>query len=130
MTSDLNDYIEYRLSRADSTFLDAKILAENNSWNSCVNRLYYACFYAVSALLIQKGHNIKTHNGVRTIFFKEFISKGIIEKDYSKLYSDLSDWRGEGDYADFVDYDKDTVIPMLFKVDKFLERIKDIIKTT
>ena len=32
---------------------DAIILANHNRWNACVNRLYYACFYMVSALAIQ-----------------------------------------------------------------------------
>ncbi len=59
MTGDLKDYIAYRIARSDSTFKDALIMAENKSWNSCVNRLYYSCFYFVSALLIQKGHLIK-----------------------------------------------------------------------
>jgi uncharacterized protein (UPF0332 family) len=130
MSNDLQDYIEYRLSRADSTLKDVKILANNDSWNSCVNRLYYACFYAVSALLIQKGHNIKSHNGIRTLFFKDFIATGIIEKEFGKLYSDLCDWRSEGDYADFVDYDEETVTPMIGKVEEFIGLIKNVIKTT
>jgi len=128
MNGDLNDYIEYRLSRADKTLNDAKLLANSNSWNSCVNRLYYACFYAVSALLVKKGHMIKTHNGIRTLFFKDFIATGIIEKTFGEIYSDLYDWRSEGDYADFVDYDKDTVLPMINKVEEFIERIKNVIK--
>jgi len=130
MSGDLKDYIEYRLSRADNTLKDAQLLAHNNSWNSCVNRLYYACFYTISALLIQKGHNPKSHKGVRTIFFKEFIKTGIIEKEYSKLYSDLFDWRDEGDYADFVDYDSETVTPMIAKVENFIKILKDKIRTT
>lgn len=47
------DYIEYRLSKAREALQDAKLLAENNSWNACVNRLYYSCYYAVSALLLK-----------------------------------------------------------------------------
>jgi uncharacterized protein len=129
MTGDLKDYIAYRLSRADSTLNDAKILATNNSWNSSVNRLYYSTFYAVTALLISKGFEAKTHNGVKTIFFKEFIAKGLIDKEYGTLYSDLIDWRSEGDYADFTDYDSETVTPMIIKVESFLEIIKKNITT-
>lgn len=129
MTGDLNDYINYRLSRADSTLNDAKILAINNSWNSCVNRLYYSTFYAVTALLISKGFEAKTHNGVKTIFFKEFIATGLIDKEFGTLYSDLIDWRSEGDYADFTDYDSETVTPMIDKVESFLEIIKNNITT-
>jgi uncharacterized protein len=129
MVGDLNEYIVYRLSRADSTLNDAKLLAKNNSWNSCVNRLYYSTFYAVTALLISKGFEAKTHNGVKTIFFKEFIANGQIEKEFGTLYSDLIDWRSEGDYADFTDYDSQTVSPMIEKVEIFLEIIKKKITT-
>jgi len=129
MVGDLNDYILYRLSRADSTLQDAKILADNDSWNSCVNRLYYSTFYAVTALLISKGFEAKTHNGVKTIFFKEFIASGLIEKEFGTLYSDLIDWRSEGDYADFTDYDSQTVTPMIQKVEVFLQIIKSNITT-
>ena len=45
----LNETIQYRLVRAEEAYHDAQILAQSGSWNSCVNRLYYSCFYAVSA---------------------------------------------------------------------------------
>jgi uncharacterized protein (UPF0332 family) len=129
MIGDLNDYITYRLSRADITLKDAKMLADNDSWNSCVNRLYYSCFYAVTALLIGKGFEAKTHNGVKSIFFKEFIASGQIDKEFGNLYSDLIAWRSEGDYADFVDYDAQTVVPIIEKVEDFLKLIKNTINT-
>lgn len=94
-----------------------------------VNRLYYSCFYAVTALLISRGFEAKTHNGVKTIFFKEFIATGYISKEFGNLYSDLIDWRSEGDYADFVNYDSQTVIPMIEKVNVFIKLIKEIIST-
>ena len=47
------DYIHYRLNRAYEAFDDAKLLAENERWNTAVNRLYYASFYAIIALLIK-----------------------------------------------------------------------------
>jgi uncharacterized protein len=129
MTGDIKDYITYRLSRAETTFQDAKMLADNESWNSCVNRLYYSCFYAVTAILISKGYEAKTHNGVKTIFFKEFIATGQIDKEFGNLYSDLIAWRSEGDYADFVDYDSETVLPMIEKVEAFLKLIIKSITT-
>ena len=129
MEGDLKDYIVYRLSRACETLNDAKILAENKSWNSCVNRLYYSSFYAVTALLISKGFEAKTHNGVKTIFFKEFILTGIIDKEYGTLYSDLIDWRSEGDYADFAEYDEETVFPIIEKVKTFIDSLKSIVLT-
>jgi uncharacterized protein (UPF0332 family) len=52
MTGNKIDLIRYRLYRAKDTLDDARILADNNKWNSAMNRLYYASYYAVMALLL------------------------------------------------------------------------------
>lgn len=127
MSNKLTDYIEYRLNRAEGTLNDAKILALNGSWNSCVNRLYYACFYAASALMVNRDSIIKSHNGLRTLFFREYIATGLMDREFGKLYSDLADWRTEGDYADFVDYDEDSVKPMIEKTEAFITLIRNTI---
>ncbi|MCA2724430.1 MAG: HEPN domain-containing protein [Microcystis sp. M166S2] len=44
-----DDYIRYRLQRANETISETKILIENKLWNTAINRMYYACFYAVGA---------------------------------------------------------------------------------
>jgi uncharacterized protein len=49
------DLVLYRMTRADESLEDARILAKAERWNACVNRLYYACFYGVSALLVING---------------------------------------------------------------------------
>jgi uncharacterized protein (UPF0332 family) len=50
MKVDKTGLIEYRLKRAKDTLDDANILAKKNKWNSTINRLYYASYYAVTAL--------------------------------------------------------------------------------
>jgi uncharacterized protein (UPF0332 family) len=45
------DYISYRINSAKETLEAARLLAENKHWNSAINRLYYSCFYSISALL-------------------------------------------------------------------------------
>jgi len=47
------DLIKYRLSRAKDTFDDAKILADNERWNSSINRLYYSAYYARYCFVIK-----------------------------------------------------------------------------
>jgi uncharacterized protein (UPF0332 family) len=51
MTGTKKDLIEYHLARAKETLEDARLLAEKQRWNSATNRLYYAAYYAVTALL-------------------------------------------------------------------------------
>ncbi len=130
MTKELNDYINYRLQRASDTLNDARLLAENERWNSSINRLYYACFYAVSALLYYNSIEAKTHKGVRIKFMSEFIKTGLFDKEYGKLFSDLFDWRQEGDYSDFVSFDKDLTLSLINKSEEFIALIKNFLITT
>lgn len=119
--------IQYRIERAIKTFNDAKLLVENKRWNSAVNRLYYCCFYLVNALLLKTDFKANTHNGVRTIFFKEFIHNGKLESKWGKLYSDLFDWRSKGDYFDFFDFSGDDVVPLIQLVEEFINAVKKIL---
>ncbi|MCY7333344.1 MAG: HEPN domain-containing protein [Pseudanabaena sp. CAN_BIN31] len=88
-----NETIQYRLERAEETYRDAQILAQSGSWNSCVNRLYYSCFYAVSGMLLKDNLSSPKHTGVRGIFNKDYVRTGIISKDQARLYNDLFERR-------------------------------------
>ena len=103
------DYVKYRLESSETTFLAGKLLYENKLWKSAVNRLYYACFYAVNALLVKNKLASQTHSGVLTLFSKNFIKTGIIEKKYGKIYSRLFSFRQKGDYNDFFEFSEEIV---------------------
>ena len=122
------DYIKYRLSRAKGSFEEAQLLAANARWNGCVNRLYYACFYAVSALLYQHKINSKTHSGTNTQFTLHFVKTEKVSKENGELFTDLMRWRYKGDYGDMFDFDKKTVEPLIKPVKKFLHDIELLIK--
>lgn len=47
------ELVEYRFSKAKKTLEEVDLHIENELWNTAVNRLYYACYYAVSALLLK-----------------------------------------------------------------------------
>jgi uncharacterized protein len=76
MTKALSDYLNFKLQRATDTLNDAMLLADNERWNSSINRLYYACFYAVTALLNSYSIDAKTHEGIRIKFMNEFVKTG------------------------------------------------------
>src|ERR1051325_6651201 len=94
--------IRYRLERAWETLEDANILAERQRWNASTNRLYYACFYAASALLLFHDLSAKTHVGVRRLIGHHFLRTGVLNEALGDLYNDLFEKRMEGDYKDLV----------------------------
>ena len=72
--------VSYRLERADETMKEAEILAREQHYNAAANRLYYACYYAASALLVSNTISASTHAGVKTMLGMHFVSKGILSK--------------------------------------------------
>ncbi len=122
-----DDLIKYRLLRARDTFDDARILAENNKWNSTINRLYYAAYYAVMALLLDSDLKPTTHNGTKSNFSEYFIATNKLPKELGKIYSQLFTWRQKGDYDDLFDFDKDKVMPYLEPVSDFISQIENLI---
>lgn len=120
--------ILYRIERARETYKDAIYLYEIGSINSCINRLYYAAFYATLALLLNKDIEVKSHTGVKQKLGEEFVLKGIISKDFAKTYSILSDYRHKGDYDDLFDFDKEVVDRLIDPVKEYIDTVEGLIK--
>lgn len=119
-----DDYVNYRIYRAKETLNEIKILIKNKFWNTSVNRMYYASFYAVNALLYKNGILTSSHSGTRQKFGEHFIKTGIIERDFGKLFTELSEKRLKGDYNDFFDFNEETVLQLFPKVEKFIDEIE------
>jgi uncharacterized protein (UPF0332 family) len=115
----------YRLERAREALEEAQILANAGRWNACVNRLYYACFYAVSAVLVKDGLASAKHTGVRGLFNKHYVKTGKVPKELARIYNDLFERRQEGDYIDFVSFKETQVFPWISQAEKFVEHITD-----
>ncbi len=122
------ELIAHRLNRAEETLEDARVLARSQRWNACVNRLYYACFYAVSGLLLLDGLASSKHSGIRSHFNRQYIKTGTISKEMAQIYNDLFERRQEGDYLDFVRFDESQVVPWIPKAEKLIALITDIIQ--
>jgi uncharacterized protein (UPF0332 family) len=122
------DYIEYKLKRADDAIKAAELLMKEGFWLDCLSKIYYAAFYAVTALLINMELNPKTHNGTKSLFHKEFILKGVIDKKFGFLYDTLLAKRFEADYENFALIDEKEVPEYLKSVKEFILKAKEIVR--
>ena len=123
-----NLIVEYRLNRAKETIEEAQEAFELCRWNLVANRLYYALFYACSALLISKGHNASTHIGVKALINQHFVKNKILLTEEGRLLSMLFAMRQTGDYDDFYDQTRDDVEPLMPLTIELVEKISEIIK--
>jgi uncharacterized protein (UPF0332 family) len=121
------DYIKYRIDRANETIEEVRVHIENRFWNTAINRMYYACFYAVSALLARNNIDVSSHSGVRQKFGENFVKTGMIDRDLAKHFTELSEKRHKGDYDDFYDYDEETVLRLYPVSQRFIDEITRIL---
>lgn len=128
MTGGIDDLINYRISRAFETIKEAESMIENEFWNASINRIYYACFYAVSGLLLKSDIETSTHKGIRQMFGLHYVKTGLVSKEFAKFFSDLYDRRQTGDYDDFVEYDRETSERFLSLSKDFVSEIDKLIR--
>lgn len=119
--------VSYRLKRAKETLHEADILIKDKCFNAAVNRLYYACYYAVIALLVKNHITAQTHDGVKQMFGLHFIITGKIDRKYSRFYSQLFNDRMSGDYDDFLYYDEEMLSELRPKSEELITLIESII---
>ena len=122
---DKNALIALRLQRAKETMEELKVNVQLGFWRIAANRLYYACFYAASALLIKNNLTAHTHSGVITQFGLHFVSTGLINKEQGKLLKQLYNLRQSGDYDDWFVIDEKDIIPFIEPTEKFITEIEN-----
>ena len=123
-----NALIKYRIERAFETLKEANYNYKGEFYTATINRLYYACYYAVTALLLKYQISAQTHNGVRSMLGLHFVSKGIISKEDGKTFHELFEKRHTGDYDDFVICDKEMIEYLMTRAEKLILNIAELLK--
>jgi uncharacterized protein (UPF0332 family) len=121
------EIVALRLENADTSLLEAKLLFENGFNNASVNRMYYASYYAVTALLTNRGIVANTHAGVRQMLGLHFTKNNLISISDNAFFSDLFARRHSGDYDVFISFDKEVVSELIPQTAQFIQTIKDLI---
>ena len=128
MTNDeRKDIVLYRLENAKNTLSEILSHIENGFYNTAVNRMYYACYYAVSALLVANGIQVKSHEGVRQQLGLHFVLTGKISKEQGQFYSMLFSKRTAGDYEDFLTHNKETADSLYPRCVEFISQVASVV---
>jgi len=93
-----------------------------------VNRIYYGCFYAVSAVLLQKGLRFRKHSGVRAAFHKHIVKTAMMSREHGQFYDEIFEARQRGDYIELVRFEKEQVKKWLKQASEFVRAVRSLIK--
>lgn len=125
MNHEEEQYTRLLLEKARNTLSEAELLLNGGFLIGTVNRLYYACFYAVNALLYTEGHSSSKHSGVKSLFDRHWIKTGRLPAEIGRVYRHFFEVRQEGDYQDTAHFDPTDVKEWLGEARLFVGSIAD-----
>jgi uncharacterized protein (UPF0332 family) len=98
-SEDVAVLVRLRLRQAEGVLRDARSLIDGSGTReSIVNRVYYAMFYAALAALQSISRAPRKHKGAISLFYTEFVVKGIFTKEMSTDLHRVFELRQDIDY--------------------------------
>ena len=122
------DIVIYSSERAFAALEQAKGNLQMGYLEITANRLYYAAYYAASALLIANEIRVKSHEGCIGQFNLHFVKTGLVSIEMGKLFSILFDMRLTGDYSDRFDLTEEDVVPNIKPTQDFIIKVTNLAK--
>ena len=92
--------VGYRMEKAKESLKAADVMLQEGMLVFAMNRIYYAMFYAVQALLSKKNASFSKHGQVKGHFNREFIKSGEFPIEMGRLYNKTFEYRQKFDYVD------------------------------
>lgn len=127
MKPEITTLIRYRITLAKETLDDAKTALERKHLHGSVNRLYYACFYVVSALLLTQGLRSPKHTGVLSLFNQHWVKTGRLSAEAGRFYGRMFENRLEADYGDLVVLTREQVETWLCEAKTFVDQVTALV---
>lgn len=112
------------LSKSKEAEEGAKVLFGHQMWSAGVSRLYYAVFYAMSALLALRKSSFGKHSAVRASLHRDFIKTGLLPVEAGMIYNRLFEWRQKADYEAFLEIDKEMAYDLLQQAGRVLNILR------
>jgi len=125
----MNELSQKELNRAGKALLAAKTLLENQLYEDCVSRAYYAVLHAAKAALVTTGVEPESHSAVRRLFGLHLVKSGKIEKEFAAILTAEQEDREIGDYDIDIEIEQDTALKRVRDAEKFVERIDNFLQT-
>lgn len=120
--------IKSLLERANKYLKSARLLLQEEDFESCVSRCYYAMFFCVEALLLTKGLSFSSHKGVISAFGEHFIKQGVFPKHMGKELNKAFEKRQISDYEYTFIIEEQEAKDLLNSANNFVKDIEKYLK--
>ena len=121
--------VEFEIEKSHKLIEQFTILENAELWDTLANRVYYAVFHAVTALLIMNGLHAGSHQGVSVLFNKHFVKENLVDEKYGRLLARLENMREKSDYTCLFETTKEEVMPMIPQAKEMISIIENLINS-
>ena len=117
------------LARATKSLQAARTLLDNQLYEDCVSRSYYAVLHAAKAALMKIGVEAKSHQAVKRLFGLHLIKTEQIEKHFAEILTAQQEDREIGDYNIYLNIERDRASKRVSDAEKFIKKIEKFLQT-
>lgn len=126
----MTDPVDAFLKKAQISLQAAQRDVDAGDPMSAMNRAYYACFHAATAILEREGIETKTHKGTHGKFYKHFVEDGPLESRYANTIQYLFSNRLEADYFRDDSFSIEDGREAVADAESFVQAVQDALKPT
>lgn len=115
------------LDRASGKFTAAEVLAKHEHFDDAISRLFYGLLFCARALLLTKDISSENPDEIISAFDKEFVKKGVIDSEMSKLIKDVKKMAQKADAAPSFGVSEEKIRTYMEEAELFMEQVEDAI---
>lgn len=122
------DLVATYWNKSKQTMEEADVAIAASKWNMAANRIYYALFHAVAALLLNDKHHIGTHRAAKSALGQHYVLTGKISAEEGRFFAQMSSLRDKADYDVIFSATEEDMHKYYPQALVFLKRIESLLK--
>jgi uncharacterized protein (UPF0332 family) len=124
VTPEVQDLIHLRLSQADESLAEARLLVERAMRLGAMDRIYFTMFYCACALLATREFGPSRDGNVATKFHREFVKTGLIPPEIGDRFKRATQLHNDADLGSKTPPNSERLQELLVDADSFLTTTK------
>ncbi|MBN2437104.1 MAG: HEPN domain-containing protein [Deltaproteobacteria bacterium] len=120
----MTESVQELLNKSERSIDAAKLLLNDGYPDFSASRAYYAMFYVLQALMLDRNLSYSKHSGIIGAFGKEFVKTGIFDSRFHRYVLSAFNLRNAGDYGGGQDISKKKAALTISEAVELLSEIK------
>ncbi len=120
--------VQYWLEKSEESLDSADSDYQAGRLSPAVRSIYYACFYALSAVMLNEGKTFRKHTAIRGALHRDLIRTGKLDSYWGRYYDEFFESRHRGDYQPLVSFESEQVQEYIIRARGFVKQMENLLE--